>query len=127
MIKLLPEADNLFDLFRLYGEGDEMPTNTVDDFLEYKVVWHEFWNHKPWSSVKILHLNFKCDQWVNLELIMLTHHFSSLTQWGREDGEERAAHVGKRVDELPLQEGHESAQCVEVRLAKVIETLHKLV
>ena len=56
MIKLLPEADNLFDLFRLYGEGDEMPTNTVDDFLEYKVVWHEFWKHKPWSSVKILHL-----------------------------------------------------------------------
>lgn len=40
VIKLLPEADNLFDLFRLYGEGDEMPTNTVDDFLEYKVVWH---------------------------------------------------------------------------------------
>ena len=54
---------------------------------------------------------------------MLTLHFSSLTQRGREDGEERAAHVGKRVDELPLQEGHESAQCVEVRLAKVIETL----
>ena len=31
---LLPEADNLFDLFRLYGEGDEVPTNTVDDLLD---------------------------------------------------------------------------------------------
>ena len=34
VIMLLPEADNLFDLFRLYGEGDEVPTNTVDDLLD---------------------------------------------------------------------------------------------
>ena len=61
---------------------------------------------------------------VHLPSIMLTHH-SSLAQRGREDGEERATHVGQRVDELPLQEGHEGAQCVEVGLAEVEQALHR--
>ncbi len=33
-----------------------------------------------------------------------------LTERGREGGEHRAAHVGQRVDQLPLQEGHQGAQ-----------------
>ena len=61
---------------------------------------------------------------VHLPSMLLTHH-SSLAQRGREDGEERATHVGQRVDELPLQEGHEGAQCVEVGLAEVEQALRK--